>query len=162
MSVRHKNSSDVRTSARNGRFSATLYSGIYWLHPELGRWNKSYRKIPKVSPGTYIFQRPFLRGLSMEGNLRFKIDSGSPLVGTKCTIFALFYFVFEGNFQIQDHPPPLPGEGVYICRSERERRFPCVTSLGGLYTWGAYFRNFTICFCCPTGNTVSFGLCKSK
>ena len=160
MSVRHKNSSDVRTSARNGRFSATLYRGIYWLHPELGRWNKSYRKIPKVSPGTYIFQRPFLRGLSMEGNLRFKIDSGSPLVGTKFTIFALFYFVFEGNFQIQA-PPPTPGEGAYICRSERERRFSCVTSLEGLYTWGAYFRNFTICFCCPTGNTVSFGLCKS-
>ena len=152
MSVRHKNSSDVRTSARNGRFSATLYSGIYWLHPELGRWNKSYRKIPKVSPGTYIFQRPFLRGLSMEGNLRFKIDSGSPLVGTKSTVFAW------GQFP---NTSP-PGEGAYICRNERERRFSCVTSLGGLYTWGAYFRNFTICFCCPTGNTVSFGLCKSK
>ena len=37
----------------------------------------------------------------MEGNLRFKIDSGSPLVATKFTIFALFYFVFVGNFQIQ-------------------------------------------------------------
>ena len=26
-----------------------------------------YRKIPKINPGAYIFQRPFLRGLSMEG-----------------------------------------------------------------------------------------------
>ena len=26
-----------------------------------------YRKIPKVSPGAYIFQRPFLRGLFLEG-----------------------------------------------------------------------------------------------
>ena len=26
-----------------------------------------YRKIPKVSPGAYIFQRPFLRGLYSEG-----------------------------------------------------------------------------------------------
>ena len=26
-----------------------------------------YRKIPKISPGTYIFQRPFLRGLYSEG-----------------------------------------------------------------------------------------------
>ena len=42
----------------------------------------------------------------MEGNLRFKIDSGSPLVATKFTIFALFYFVFVGNFQIQAPPPP--------------------------------------------------------
>ena len=26
-----------------------------------------YRKIPKISPGAYIFQRPFLRGLFFEG-----------------------------------------------------------------------------------------------
>ena len=31
-----------------------------------------YRKIPKISPGVYIFQRPFLRGFSKEGNLRFE------------------------------------------------------------------------------------------
>ena len=28
---------------------------------------KRYRKIPKISPGAYIFQRPFLRGLFLEG-----------------------------------------------------------------------------------------------
>ena len=28
---------------------------------------KKHRKIPKISPGTYIFQRPFLRGLFLEG-----------------------------------------------------------------------------------------------
>jgi len=27
----------------------------------------TYRKIQKVSPGAYIFQRPFLRGLFLEG-----------------------------------------------------------------------------------------------
>ena len=27
----------------------------------------SYRKIPKICPRTYIFQRPFLRGLFLEG-----------------------------------------------------------------------------------------------
>ena len=57
-----------------------------------------YRKIPKISPGAYIFQRPFLRGLSTEENLRFKIDWASLIVGSKFTVFALFYFVFEGNF----------------------------------------------------------------
>ena len=72
---------------------------------------KKYRKILKISPGTYIFQRPFLRGLfleglifggayirrglSVEGNLRFKIDWASLIVGSKFTIFALFYFVFD-------------------------------------------------------------------
>ena len=38
------------------------------------------------------------RGLSTEGNLRFKIDWVSLIVGSKFTVFALFYFVFEGNF----------------------------------------------------------------
>ena len=60
-----------------------------------------YRKFPKIIPGAYIFQRPFLRGLSMEGNLRFKIDWASLIVKRKFTVFALFYFVFKGNFQVQ-------------------------------------------------------------
>ena len=72
-----------------------------------------YRKIPKISPGAYIFQKPFLRGLfleglifggalstSTEGNLRSKIDWASLIVGSKFTVFALFYFVFE-VFQVQ-------------------------------------------------------------
>ena len=37
-------------------------------------------------------------GLSTEGNLRFKLDWASLVVGRKFTVFALFYFVFEGNF----------------------------------------------------------------
>ena len=37
----------------------------------------------------------------MEGNLRFKIDWASLIVGRKFTVFALFYFVFESNFQVQ-------------------------------------------------------------
>ena len=41
------------------------------------------------------------RGLSTEGNLRFKIDWASLIFGRKFTVFALFYFVFEGNFQVQ-------------------------------------------------------------
>ena len=39
--------------------------------------------------------------LSTEGNLRFKIDWASLIVGSKFTVFALFYFVFESNFQVQ-------------------------------------------------------------
>ena len=62
---------------------------------------KRYRKIPKISPRAYIFQRPFLRGLSTEGNLRFKMDWASLIVGSKFNVFALFYFVFEGNSQVQ-------------------------------------------------------------
>ena len=81
---------------------------------------------PKISPGAHIFQRPFLRGLSTEGNLRFKINWASLIVGRKFTIFALFFFVFEGNFQVQ-----APQGGLYL-----EGRFN-----GGVFAlrvWGAY------------------------
>ena len=68
-----------------------------------------------ISPGAYIFQRPFLRGLLFggayiwrglckEGNLRFKTDWANLIVGSKFTVFALFYFVFEGNFPSTSSP----------------------------------------------------------
>ena len=44
----------------------------------------------------------------MEGNLRFKIDWASLIVGRKLTVFALFYFVFEGSF------PSTSPLGAYI------------------------------------------------
>ena len=65
---------------------------------------RKYRKIPKISPGAYIFQRPFLRGLCTDGNLRFKIDWASLIVGSKFTVSALYYFVFEGNFPSTSPP----------------------------------------------------------
>ena len=34
----------------------------------------------------------------MEGNLRSQVDWTSLIVRSKFTVFALFYFVFEGNF----------------------------------------------------------------
>ena len=36
------------------------------------------------------------RGLSTEENLRFEIDRASLIVGSRFTVFALFYCVFEG------------------------------------------------------------------
>ena len=72
----------------------------------------------------------------MEGNLRFKIDWTSLIAGRKFTVFALFYVVFEGNFQVQS-----PG-GLYL-----EGRFNggfFTLRVGGLIFGGAYFRNFTV------------------
>ena len=79
----------------------------------------------------------------MEGNLRLKIDWASLIVGSKFTVFALFYFVFEGNF------PSTSPRGL-IFGGAIKRRVLCVTGLGGLYLEGpihgeAYFRNFTVC-----------------
>ena len=73
----------------------------------------------------------------MEGNLRFKIDwaVGWLVLAREFTIFALFYFVFEGKFQVQ-----APGGGGG--GSHSEGRF-----YGGFFAlrlWGAYFRNCTV------------------
>ena len=59
----------------------------------------------------------------MEGNLRFKIDWASLIVRRTFTIFALFYFVFEGNFTSTN-----PG-GSYIWRGNLTEGF-CITGLG--------------------------------
>ena len=56
----------------------------------------------------------------------FIIDRAFLIVGKKFTIFSLFCFVFEGNFQVQ-----APGGGLYS-----EGRFN-----GGFFVlqvWGAY------------------------
>ena len=76
--------------------------------------------------------------------MRFKIDWASLIVGRKFTVFALFYFVFEGNFQVQ-------APGGLIFGGAILRRVFCVISLGGLYLeglrhGGAYFRNFTVAY----------------
>ena len=61
----------------------------------------------------------------MEGNLCFKIDGASLIVRMKFIGFALFYFVFEGNFQVQS-PRSLYLEGEF------NRGF------FALRVWGAY------------------------
>ena len=55
------------------------------------------------------------------------MDWASLIVARKFTVFASFYFVFEGNFQVQ--APRGGGGGLY---------------LEGLIHGGAYFRNFTV------------------
>ena len=101
-----------------------------------------YHKIPKISPGAYIFQRPFLRGLCTEGNLRFKIDWASLIVGSKFIVFALFYFVFEGNF------PSTNPRGAYIWRGDLTEGFLRYRFggliFGGACTWTGLFRNITL------------------
>ena len=68
------------------------------------------RKIPKISPGAYIFQRLFLRGLYSEGLIYggkfvFSSQLGQPYSWKEIYRFALFfYFVFKGNFQVHTSP----------------------------------------------------------
>ena len=72
----------------------------------------------------------------MEGNLRLKIDWASLTVG-RITVFALFYFVFEGNFQVQ------PPGGLYL-----EGRFNggfFALRILGAYIWrGLYMKGLIL------------------
>ena len=67
----------------------------------------------------------------------FQNRLGYFVVGRKFTIFALFYFVFDGKFQVQAPP------GAYIRRGDLTAGF-WHYHFGGLIFGGAYFWNFTV------------------
>ena len=77
--------------------------------------------------------------------MRFKIDWASRIVGSKLIVFALLYFVFEGNF------PSTSLRGAYSWRGDLTEGFMRYRfgGGGGLYLEGlihgwAYFRNFMV------------------
>ena len=68
--------------------------------------------------------------------MRFKIDWASLIVGSKFTVFALFYFVFEGNF------PSTSPRGAYIWKGDLTEgflRYRFGKGGGGLYMEGLIF-----------------------
>ena len=72
--------------------------------------------------------------------MRFKVDWASHIVGSKFTVFPLFYFVFEGNF------PSTSPQGAYIWRGNLTEgflryRFGWLI-FGGAYTWRGLFSEF--------------------
>ena len=78
-----------------------------------------------------------MEGLIYGGKLAFQNRLASLIVGSKFTIFALFYFVFEGNF-----PSTSPRE-AYIWRGDLTEGF-WGDRFGGLIHGGTYFQNFTV------------------
>ena len=72
--------------------------------------------------------------------MRFKLERASLIVGSKFTVFALFYVVFEGGF------PSTSPWGAYIWRGDLTEGFwRC--RFGGLifgraYTWRGLFSEF--------------------
>jgi len=90
-----------------------------------------------------------LRGLFLEG-----LIFGGAYVGRKICVsksigltlflegnlpFSLFYFVFEGNFQVQ------APRGAYIWRGDLREGFLCY-EFEGLIFGGAYFWNFMVVY----------------
>ena len=76
----------------------------------------------------------------MEGNLRFKIDRASLIVGRNSTVFALFYFVKLTTISTYKTPG---GGGAYIWRGDLTEGF-LRYEFGGLIHGGAYFRSFAV------------------
>ena len=77
--------------------------------------------------------------------MRFKIDRASLIVGRKFTVFALFYFVFEGNF------PSTSPRGGFYSEGRFNGGFFVIPVWGGLFLEGlmhegAYLRNFTVTY----------------
>ena len=72
--------------------------------------------------------------------MRFKIDRACLIVGSEFTVFALFYFVFEGNF------PSTSPLGAYIWRGDLTEVFLRYEFggliFGGAYTWRGLFSEF--------------------
>ena len=81
---------------------------------------RSYRKIPKIGPTAWlIFLGAYIRrGLSTEGNLRFKIDWASLRVGSKFTVFALSpppgNYIWRGGLTEVFLRYRLGGPGLYL------------------------------------------------
>ena len=97
-----------------------------------------YCKILKMSPGAYIFQKLFLRGLSMEGNLCFKIDSASLIVLEVNVPFLLCFLCVWGQFS-KCKPPA----GLYL--EGRFNRGFFALLVWGAYIWRDWFSDFTVC-----------------
>ena len=93
-----------------------------------------YRKIPKISPGAYIFSKALFEGLIFEGGyLRGKICVSKSIelglqLESKFTVFSLFYFVFEGN------SPSTSPRGAYIWRGDLTVDFLRYRFWGGLFS----------------------------
>ena len=91
--------------------------------------------------------------------MRFKIDCAILIVGSKFTILALFYFVFEGNF------PSTSPRGAYIWRGDLTEGFLRYKFggliFGGACTWRGLFSEFygilqKTVVGCPWLNNVKF------
>ena len=107
----------------------------------------TYRKLPKISPGAYIFQWTFLRGLFLEGLIFGGVYVRremcvSKLIKLACSGKEIHHFCFvllciRGKIPSTSPPGGLHSEGRFNWGFLRY-------DFGGLIYWGAYFPNFTV------------------
>ena len=102
---------------------------------------RAYRKIPKISPGTYTFQRPFLRGLFLEepifgGAYVRREICVSKSIGLACSGKETYHFYFV-LLCIQGQIPSTSPRGAYIRRGDLTKGLRY--DFGGLYLEGLIF-----------------------
>ena len=97
-------------------------NSVGWKFPKYFCCDCSYRKIPKISSGAYIFQRPFLRGLFLEGAYVRSEICVSKSIGLDCSGKEIYHFCF-----------------VLLCIREQ---IPCTSPPGGLYSEGRFNGGF--------------------
>ena len=125
-----------------------LYSALTQTQNTLVELWRKYLKIPKISPGAYIFQRPLWRGLFLEGPIfggayvRREICV-SKSIGLACSEKEIYHFCLCIWGQIPSTRPP---QGAYIWRSDLTEGFLALR-FGGLifgraYTWRDLFSEF--------------------
>ena len=125
------------------------------LYREAPSWGPTpyplkYHKIPKISPGAYVFQRPFLRGLFLEGPILGKAYVRREIcviksAGLACSGNEIYHFCFVllcTRGQILSTSPP----GDLYSDRRFNRGFLCYDFGGlifaGAYTWRASFSGF--------------------
>ena len=97
---------------------------------------ETYRKISKISPGAYIFQTPFLRGLFLEGpifrgaNVQREICV-SKLIGLACSGKEIFCFTLYSRANSKYKPPR--GGLIFAVGNLTEGFF--VLRFWGAYAW---------------------------
>ena len=121
---------------------------LFSFLPSYSSLNVTYRKIPKIRPGSYIFQRPFLRGLFWDGLIfggayvRREIcvskSIGLAYSWKETDRFCFVLLCIWGQFSKYRSPGGLIFGGVI------SRRVFCLTSFGGggAYTWRGLFSEF--------------------
>ena len=107
------------------------------------QWLCKYCKIPKISPGVYVFQRLFLRGLFLEvpifrGAYVQREICVSKSIGLACSGKEIYYFYFV-LLCIRGQIPSTRPWGAYIWRGNLMEGF-LLYDFGGLvfgraYTW---------------------------
>ena len=81
--------------------------------------------MPKISENKYY------RGLLLYGS-KFAFQNYSLIIGSKFTVFALFYFVFWSNF-----PSTSPGPGGFYLKRRFNGGF-LPLPVGGAYIWKGF------------------------